>query len=199
MILQDILNDCKLYHKFIEEELWRLLIPCLHCQDYTDEDRCDLIGWGTRERKPKGIEENDASKYLIQRLMCKTHFHTFSIIPAFLLPRIHYIAAIVNAFVDSYVKGESVVSLVKETEHPEEKTVRRWIGNITKNASEIKKKTLSLLTGRFYTFDERLVDAQKEEYRDSGRSSRLITLWALLKSVAHRLSEGRLPYHYAIL
>lgn len=199
MILHDILTDCNLYHRFFEEKLWRHLIPFLRCRDYRDDDRCNIIGWGTRSRKPKGNNENDVTEYLIKRLRCKTHVHTISIIPAFLLPRIHYIASIVNGFVDRYMKGEGTASLVRDTDLPEEKTIQRWIQKITCNINNVKKKVMSLLTDGFYTFDEILVIDQKEEYRNSGRSPQLITLWALLKSVAIRLSEGRVPYHYAIM
>jgi len=199
VILHDILNNCKLYHIFLEEKLWRFLIPYLHCKDSRDDEICHIIGWGTRQRKPKGRDKEENTEYPIQRLKCKTHSHTISVIPGFLLPRIHYLAALVNQFFERYMKGEYVAAIVKDSQVPDEKTVHRWIRKITSTIDNIKKTALSLLTAGFYTFDERLVSDQKVEYQNSGRSIQLITLWALLKAVAIRLSEGRVPYHYAIL
>lgn len=199
MILHDILNNCNLYHIFLEEKLWYFLIPYLRCKGGRDDESCHLIGWGSRQRKPKGQDKEENTEYKIQRLKCETHSHTISIIPGFLLPRIHYLASIVNQFFEQYMKGESVAAIVKDSQVPEEKTVHRWVRKITSTIDNIKKTALSLLTVKFYTFDERLVSDKKDEYKNSGRPSQLITLWALLKAVAVRLSEGRFPYHYAIL
>jgi HTH-like domain len=110
-----------------------------------------------------------------------------------------YLASIVDGFIDSYMRGESVGSLLRDSIVPDEKTVQRWIRKLKDNAASLKRRALALLNESFYTSDDRLVKDHKEEYQNSGRSPHLITLWALLKSVAIRLSEGRVPYHYIIM
>lgn len=198
--------NCKAYAKFLADGLWRFLGPeLLRCPGYSKNNPCHTTGWGTRRRKPKkpsNILGNrpvpTARKTPIQRICCTVHETTFSILPPCLLPFIHYMAPIVDDCVEGYMKGETVRSLLGAYLRPVKRTVCRWIAKLRQDIDAVKGKALRLFSEDFYTTDERLIKEQKELFRESKRLPRLLDLWALLRSVAIRRSEGRTPYHYAI-
>jgi hypothetical protein len=198
MILTEILTNFKSYPAFIAKKLWRFLIRELRCPDHSCKNQCRLIGWGTRKRKPKGTGVPEAV-CVIQRFFCKAHSHTISFLPPFLLSRLHYDAQTVNEFVDGFMQGKTIASLCRDTCNPDERTVRRWVNVLRTASDEVKKGALYLLSANFYTMDEFLVKHQREMYQESSRPSKLIALWALLRALAIRIAEGRVPYHYCLV
>lgn len=198
MILTEILSNFKSYPVFIEKKLWRFLLQELCCPEHSSESACHLIGWGTRKRKYKATGEKEAV-CLIQRFFCKVHSHTISFIPPFLLPRLHYCARTVNEFAEGFMQGSTVAFLCRETCNPEERTVRRWINYLRTLSDRVKKGALYLLSTNFYTMDELLVKLQREMYLYSNRSAKLVAVWSLLRALAIRMADGRVPYHYCIV
>ena len=135
----------------------------------------------------------------VQRLYCRAHGKTFSFIPPFLLPRIHYPATFVSGLMERYVQGESVTDLAREASLPEEKTIRRWVRRLRRNAESIRQDVLALLVRSFHTFDERHLRDLKESLKWAKERPKLRELWALLKMAAEKFSDYRFPYHYALM
>jgi hypothetical protein len=197
MILQEILNDYKLYPKFFSEKLWRLLLPNLKCSK-CDKGKCHLIGWGTRTRIVKNKSGDRNIEIPIQRLFCDTHNSTISLLPGFILPHVHYLANVVDEFIDKYIQGEPIASRIKNTLFPDERTLRRWIGKIKCNLNIIMRNAFQLYSKNFYTSDEMLRKKNKEALQNNKRNRKLINLWAMLKTLSIKQAEYRTPYHYVM-
>jgi hypothetical protein len=199
LILHEILADSSAYPKFFSQKLWRLLLSKLVCPGYAAGSPCALIGWGSWYRKPKAENGEKPSPVRIQRFHCTTHQKTISFLPPFLLPRLHYLASIVNGFVERYVGGENVSTIARNCHAPEERTIRRWVNHLKGNADQLRQSALQKIGNTFYTSDRKQTEQHQQNFVESLRPFNLINAWALLKTLANRLLEHRLPYHYALV
>jgi len=196
LILHEILEDSNHYRQHFL--ILRSQLQPTRCPRASGESPCHIIGWGHWERKPKTAQGEPTPAVPIQRFCCRTHHHTFSLLPPFLLPRIHYLAAEVNDLVERYVRGERITDLARASSLPEEKTIRRWLQKLARNARAIRQEVLARLARCFPTFDQALLRRQRLDLDEARTRSNLHELWALLKSAAQRLNQHRSPYHYAL-
>lgn len=198
MIVHEKFGDRKGYQEFFEKKLWRSLLSGLSCSEHTPNSPCALIGWGSWQRKARGPGEKDGGLLPIQRLYCVSHHKTLSLIPPFLLPRLHYVAPFVHNVVERFVQGETLSQINRELQAPEEGTIRRWVRRISRQLDNLKQKVLSAIGNAFYTSDERQREEASETYRGSKRHPELIRVWGLLKMLAIRKAEDRSPFHYVM-
>lgn len=198
MIVHEKFGDRKGYREFFEKKLWRSLLSDLSCSEHTPNSPCALIGWGSWQRKARDPGEEDGGLLSIQRLYCTSHHKTLSLIPPFLLPRLHYVAPFVHNVVERFVQGETLSQISRELQAPEEGTIRRWVRRIGRQLETLKQNLLSTIGNAFYTGDERQLQEAIEPYRDSKRQPKLIQVWGLLKMLATRKAENRSPFHYVM-
>lgn len=196
MIVNDFLNEYNLYMEFFSKNMWHLVTPYLRCPAFQSANPCSLTGWGSRKRKPKDKYGQKHPEVPIKLFCCIVHHKFISFLPTFLLPRIHYLAQIVNNVLDEFISGKKVTDIARDNDILEDKTVCRWIKKITDAAQIIKEKVMIAIGTEFYTSDERLF-YEKDTLFHKGRSGSLKSLWVLLKSYARRKSENRCPCHYA--
>lgn len=197
MIVDDFFKEYNLYVEFFSRDMWHLVIPYLRCPAFCGENPCSFIGWGSRKRKPKEKYGHKHPEVPIKLFCCIVHHKFISFLPTFLLPRIHYLAQIVNNVLEEFISGKKIVEIATDNGILEDKTICRWINRFT-NAAPVIEEKVTIATGtEFYTSGEKSLNDEKEPPSHEERSGGLKSLWTLLKSYARRKAENRYPCHYA--